>query len=149
MGITEVWARSLFNLTELSLTEQCNLAHTSRRSSWTVDYTGCHLGMMGDEGGDDESGCLFLWKTPTFTSSLLLLLLLCVSLKRNSMQIPPSEDKIPVSIHPPALCCSPPFSFEFSSLTNLCQQLLHDPLSALIAIMYFHYCCCRGESFTQ
>ncbi len=57
----------------------------------------------GDEGGVRESGCFFLRKSPTFTPSLLLLLLLplvlllSVSLKRNSMQISPSEDKIPVS----------------------------------------------------
>lgn len=46
----------------------------------------------GDEGGDDESGCF----PPTFTP-FLLLLLLYVSVKSNSMQISQSEDKIPVS----------------------------------------------------
>lgn len=51
--------------------------------------------------------CFFLWKPTTFTPALLLLL--CASLKRNTMQISPSEDKIPVSRlhqHPVVVVCS-------------------------------------------
>lgn len=81
------------------------------------------FGDDGDEGGDDESGCFILRKPPTFTHALLVLLLLCVCLKRTSMQISPSEDKIPVST------TLLPLDLTLLILTNLWCPPLYDQLS--------------------
>lgn len=141
MGITSMWsgcwgcARCLFNPTDPSLTEQCEGAPTSRHSSSVCGLpgvtSGCILGDDGDESGDGESGSPFLRKPPTFTlSSLpLLLLLLCVSIKRTSMQISPGEDKIPVST--PASVRRHSFALLVIALSLVGDTC--DPLRVLIA----------------
>lgn len=56
-------------------------------------------GQDGESGGDQGPGCFWRRTAATFTPPHTLLLFSPrVSLKRNSMQISPLEDKIPVSV---------------------------------------------------